>query len=236
MKTPVIYILLLVSFFSSVAQTDTSKTPDTSKKISFEIGTNVYSIDLNNRYQSRYFQFYQGNLLQHSFINGIYFKWFKNVNGFRAAINYYEHHVEWNYNHYVRLSSFYYYDYPSPVTALAKSGEWKLGYQKMIRTKLLSPYFFSDLRYAYSKQKGSYSIPNFTQVGSKQFLIEQHTMGISYGLGLRLTLARKFTFNAETSLEYYFVKGKNLKRKEEYWKDVAVTICPLLVSIGAIFN
>jgi hypothetical protein len=237
-------VLLTMLILNLKSQTETPVTPVKNK--SFEIGMNMYTLGFSNMFYSDIFNrpapwgyyYPEQHVFNHYLANGIYFKYFKGQNSFRASLNYFQ-----KLSIYDKGGMVYQWDnfYPSYSSSTTRAGEVKIGYQRMFGKRKLAPYFFADLRYRYSRTEGfNYSgyyacATCFApQRFADKYLIEQSYFGINKGLGLRLTLSR-ITFNLETSFEFYFVRSQDIKNSREKINNTGFTINPLQFSTGFTF-
>jgi hypothetical protein len=232
-------VLLTMLILNLKSQTETPVTPVKNK--SFEIGMNMYTLGfsgtsglLNNGYYPEQPTF--TNYLA----NGIYFKYFKNRNALRASINYFQKSSLYDRRGFIYED--YYTLYYSPYNlSNTKTGEIKIGYQRMLGKRKLAPYFFADFRYRYSHTEGYNYFGYYAcatcfapQRIADKYLIEQSYFGVNKGLGLRLTLSR-ITFNLETSFEFYFLRSQDIKNSREKIYSTGFTINPLQFSTGFTF-
>gem|GEM_PF-5162555 len=223
--------------------TTVEQIPASSKTRVMEMGMNLYTLGFTNtynKYSSFMYSYYpQNHAFDHYFMNGAYFKYVKGNNGIRVSANYFQKLAYFDQT--ILYSG--YSDYPAYGSASTRTGEFKVGYQRLMGKRKLAPYFFTDFRYGYSQQKGSYYYSNHAfwctnahiVPVENEYLIEQSTFGVNGGLGLRLILGPLITFNLESNVEFYFSRSQDIKNSVNKVHAKSFALIPLQFSMGLRF-
>jgi hypothetical protein len=227
------FVVLLCCIFSAplLAQETISQ----EKRVTYEAGINIATV----RPPMPEMLFGQ-NGLEAFFCNGIYFRFLKNKNGFRASLNYYQqvqNYEDMNYIDAVDVfaSSMYY----GPQYRIFKAVEAKLGFQHLFSKNRVSPYFLTDLRFQKGTEEGNNYCSTCFHVmddglwGSYRY--STLVAGGTYGIGLRWLLGKAFTLNVESDLQLYFMQRTNLKYQREKREVVNWTFEPLRLAMGVRF-
>lgn len=196
-----------------------------------ELGMQLYSLGLTT--PDQYYN-YNPKIVDHTFFSGLYFKWFKGRDALRASFN---------YTQKAAFSADLYSSYwpQSHNNGITRAGDFKIGYQRLFGSKKLAAYFFVDIHYGYSKQRGyfdGYYYPMYSELTvpwnnyQREYLIERSQFGVCKGLGLRWNVANRLVLNLETYLEYYYYLQQDIKNSTYKQRGLGLNFNPVQFSVG----
>lgn len=165
----------------------------------FELGFNLYRLDLpGNPYLYRGSNHIPGKT-RHNFFRGMQARYFHGKHILRASLD------------HSRQESMFPYLLLYPVTPKVRSQttDLNLGYAWRFLKTRFSPYVFSDLGYTSIRQQGYYYTGDYLQatfIGPPDYHIRTSVFHIYTGLGLRYNPLRSLVLNLETHIQYFFLR------------------------------
>lgn len=196
-----------------------------------ELGMQLYTLGLTpvDQYTNS-----NSTVFENTLFSGLYFKWFKGRDVLRASFSYIQKAVLSD-NPYTSLG------YLSQNNGVLRAGSLTIGYQRLLGSKKLAPYFFVDLHYGYSKQNGRfdyYMYPMYNELtvpwqdNGREYLVERSQFGLCKGLGLRWNVASRLVLNLETYLEYYYYIQQDIKNSTYKQRGLGLNFNPVQLSVG----
>lgn len=188
---------ILVICRLGIAQQGMPEVKNTNEK-TLEIGTNVYSVNLTTGFYS----YLPTKRITHYFIPGLYFRYVKSGNAFRTSFSFLQSSTNYNYS----SGEAYGYNYN-----ISRGAEVKLGYQRMLGKKRVSPYLCIDAAYSFTRSKGMYSsFGCFGYIGERRFLVEKSAIKINPGLGIRWQMKKSIVVTLETAIDFFYTRERDL--------------------------
>jgi hypothetical protein len=219
-------LTLLVSSLYSQKDSLATSPPDVKSKPQFEIGINLYGLFIR---PGDYFSHYQ-KVWDSQVFSGIYVKRYTGKNAIRASVEYSRRNV-------------YFGKQPLSHNGVGKgqlaSLELKLGFQRLLSSKKIAPYVFTDLEYTHffrvsllspNYYLSSLSVPYYYDY-NRYYTLAGAFVSISPGIGMRWTLTKNLLLNIESSAQFFLSREMGVRNHEPV-NSIGLNVKPIKLSLG----